>query len=139
MRPLTKTLLVIEVGVCFAPAFITLFLGILFIVPAQIYSLRAGDLFALVWISLCAGGIVGTIGLVVIVNKVFAPEYKAPKPRITWFMIACGVVPLVYFCIVSLEVYGISLDEFWSAYLPLICTMHFIYLGRHYLLRTRGV
>jgi hypothetical protein len=133
MKPVAKALLMIETTVCFAPAGALLCVGLL-MVPTQIYFLITGPGEAsltgpLTVIALTAGGAAGVVALL---NLLF---WIVDRPSAFigryWTLagaIAGGAALLPYTA-------GEVDSPWWRlvGWMPLVCSIHLIYLGRDFL------
>ena len=129
MTPIKKILLLLEVFFCFFPIAIVLAVGTFFL-PQQLYFfLTLGEIASLIVVSLTLGGWFGLVGLFILVSYIVGHiHYPVVSPRITFGLMAIGVVSVL----VGAQ-FGLPSYYKLIAFLPLICTVHLVYLGRKYL------
>jgi hypothetical protein len=129
MSPMTKKLLVIEVIICFSPIIFLLIMGTVFL-PQQLYFLvKYGEVGSLIVVVLTIGGWLGLISLIIVLNKLLNDSSeRIINNKLVVVFLALGTVSLV------------SADQFVLggiyravSLLPLICTLHIIYIGRKFL------
>ena len=133
MKGSTKAFLLIESVVCFAPALVMLALGVI-MVPVQIWFLlsRAGEdgtgaaLTVLAWV---AGGMGGVIALTNLMLWITTPRSIFIGRGWTLAGAVAGGAALWPYA------FGPVDSSWWrlAGLLPLLCAVHFIYLGRGFL------
>jgi hypothetical protein len=133
MKAANKTLLLIEVAVCFAPALLVLALGVIML-PVQIWFLftRAGEdgtVGAIAVIALVAGGIAGTIALANVLLRILRPPSNFLARGWTLVGILAGAATLMPYALGPVDSVGWRL----VGWMPLLCTFHLIYLSRGFL------
>jgi hypothetical protein len=136
MKPATKFLLQLETAVCFAPAAVLLLLGVIAL-PSQIYFLFAnpeediGGTLALSAVTI--GGIAGLVALTNLLSWIMNPSSSFIG---RWWTLAGAVVGGA-----ALLPYTIGpVDSHWwrlVGLMPLVCSVHLIYLGRDFLFPDR--
>ena len=137
MKPVAKALLMIETTVCFAPAGVLLWLGLL-MVPAEIYFLFTGpgdgsltDLLTL--LAWTAGGVAGVVALL---NLLFWIVDR-PSAFIGRYWTLAGAVAG---SAALLPYTAGEVDSPWwrlVGLMPLACSVHLMYLGRDFLFPDR--
>ena len=128
MKPLYKILILLEAIVSFGPLVLLLGLGLITI-PGAIISLYNGDFGGLVLLLIEVGGILGLIAFICVLLHIFEPSKYFIKPKkLRWFIL-CGFVSVLTFMFVT----GVNKSTLWLA-LPLVVSLHFLYLGRRYVL-----
>ena len=136
MRPICKAALILEIVLCFGPAFIFLCQGFILVTVFSFlsYSEAKPDFLFIPSIMRVVGGVLGTIGVVVLLRKIINPNLKImSSPKILFFMV-CGVLSLTQPLFSGINA---GLTWTWPAalifVLPLIAAFHIIYLGRSFL------
>jgi hypothetical protein len=134
MRAIAKTLLILEVVVCFGPAAILLLLGAL-MVPMQIYALVYEPLLwdgPLHLIGFVVCGICGLAVLVFVLYQLFRTDGNIRRPWLVLACIAFGTLPI-------LDI-AASAAAGWRvlAAMPLVCTAHIVFLSRRILFPGRA-
>jgi uncharacterized protein DUF6174 len=127
MRCSTKSLLCLEIVVCFAPVVLILLLGVL-LVPIQFVALNHEPLLwrdsATLLAQVACGGL-GLVTLFFMVGSIFFRRQPIASPWLICTGAALGALPIVPYA-----VYG---DTWWwrlVGILPLAATTHILYLGR---------
>jgi len=127
MRWTTKTLLCLEVVVCFAPVVVLLLLGVL-LVPMQFVAINHEPLMwrgsASLLASIACGGI-GLVTLVFMLGSIFFRRKPLASPWLICTGVAIGALPIV-----PMAVYGDPWGWKLVGALPLLATAHILYLGR---------
>jgi hypothetical protein len=145
VSPAVSLLLYAEVVVCFAPTLINLSLGIA-LTPTWIdLLLSIGspgapaelDYGPLRSIAFVIAGCLGSTGIVLILCLIGGWRPNRPAIRLVWLLIAIGVGATVAF---PLTMVGFSRSllhkgNILVVVLPLVCTIHLVYLARHQLIR----
>jgi hypothetical protein len=131
MSPAKRRFFIAELLVCFGPASLLLLLEIIFL-PNQLLLLYQGFGSAS-WVITTFGGIAGLTGLFFLSRKIMDASATIPNRVLLWFMIAAGYAALACWLLPSAP-------SHWSVYelvfliLPMIASVHIIYLGRSWLL-----
>ena len=126
LGPLAKTLLIIEVFVCFGPALLLLLFGLL-LVPMQFYFLFSYD-EAVIGAALLIGavfcGLAGFLTLTTVLGSLLEGQPVDRDPRYVYAGIALGLLPLL--------TYVTSNSPAWRlvGLLPIAATVHIVYLSR---------
>jgi hypothetical protein len=125
-----KSILLLEVAICFAPMTLVLLLGVI-MVPLQVGFLFAGEFSGLSLIAIVAMGIAGLVALFNVVRWLLIRPSYSLNAKVVLLLMCLGCVPLVVISVVGDT-------EVWRllAALPLICTAHLTYLARDYLFAT---
>jgi hypothetical protein len=126
MRAVLRTLLIVEMVVCFGPMTILLMMGAL-LVPIQVMALVWEPLL---WegpvevIGLVLSGSIGLVTLIVLLDKVFDETATVRRP---WLVLAGAVVGML-----ALIEPLTSSSGVWRALaaMPLIAGLHVLYLSR---------
>ena len=128
-----KTLLVIEVAVCFAPALLILALGLM-MVPVQVWFLftRAGEdgtSGALAVIAMVMGGIAGVIAVANLLLRILIPQSNLLGRGWTFVGALAGAAALTPYTLGPVD------SGWWRlvGWMPLLCALHLIYLCRRFL------
>lgn len=132
MRPLHKTLLLLEVVICFGPMLILLGAGLI-VIPVSIMSLVEGEFGGLPLLAMIVGGGLGITSLIALTLKILDPNSSTLTPRKIQLFMACGVLSILgFYFFVGRGGVG------WQAVffvLPLFASAHLLYLGRSYAFR----
>jgi hypothetical protein len=126
-----RSLLPVEVTVCFLPICVLLFLGIL-MVPMQVAYLATprveypSALLSLV--SFVAAGVAGLVALCFVMRWLMYGIRAGLNPKIVVLLMCAGALPLIYF---AAETDGFLGRLFYL--LPLLCTAHLVWLSQSYL------
>lgn len=133
MKSTAKALLLMEAVVCFAPALVLLGLGLIML-PVQIWFLlnRAGEDGtggALTVLALVLGGTAGTIALTNLMFWITAPRLSFLGRGWTLVGAVAGGAALWPYA------FGPVDSSWWRlvGFLPILCAVHLIYLGRDFL------
>jgi hypothetical protein len=130
MRWITKSLLCLEIVVCFAPVVLVLLLGVL-LVPIQFVAINHEPLLwrgsATLLASVACGGI-GLVTLFFMVGSIFFRRKSIASPWLICTGVALGALPIV-----PMAVYGDPWGWRVVGILPLVATAHILYLGRRIL------
>jgi hypothetical protein len=133
MKAAIKTLLMIEVAVCFAPASLILALGVM-MVPTQIWFLFRDQGEDPVWgplglIVLVIGGIAGNIAVLNLLLRILSPPSHFLPRGWTLLGTLAGAAALTPYT------FGPVDSGWWRlvGWMPLLCTLHLIYLGRRFM------
>ncbi len=132
MRKARKALLIIEVAICFLPATLILLMGVL-VAPLQLLLLFQGVWQALFTLVPVACGLAGLVALVSVIRRIFGRTEATLKPKIALALIVLGLLPVLPYLFFG--------DTIWwqiaVGYLPLLCSIHLVYLARGYLFSGR--
>jgi hypothetical protein len=133
MKATVKTFLLIETAVCFIPALLLLALGLIML-PVQISFLfaRAGDAGttgALTVIALVAGGMAGVTALANVLVAILSPASSFLGRGWTLAGAVAGGAALLPYAVGPVD------SAWWRlvGWMPLLCAVHVIYLGRAFL------
>ncbi len=130
MSPLQRMLLLLEVIVCYGPAFLLWGMGLI-VIPISITSLASGQISGLYLLAMLAGGGLGMAALISLVIKIMGSDSQIMSPfKIKLFM-ASGVIAIIAFLFMA-NVGGFNLLSILLL-LPIIASIHLIYLGRSYI------
>ena len=136
MSSVAKCFLWAEVTVCFAPAVLLLGIGLIAL-PVQIRYLIAGDadsiIGALTVIALTTGGAAGLVALGNLLNWVMDPPSIFIGRWYTLTGAIAGSAALLPYTAGEVD------SPWWRlvGWMPLVCTVHLMYLGRTFLFRSR--
>jgi hypothetical protein len=137
MKPAFKTLLLLEVAVCFAPALLLFVLGLM-MTPVQIWFLftrigNGGTDGALMLICLVVGGLAGIIALTNVLLRILSPPSNFLGRGWTLLGAFAGGAALMPVAIGPVD------SDWWRivGWMPLLCTFHLIYLCRGFLFARR--
>lgn len=133
MKAAIKTLVLIEVVVCFAPASLILAFGVM-MVPTQIWFLFTHEGEGAVsgplgLIVLVAGGIAGNIALLNLLLRILSPPVHFLGRGWTLLGALAGAAALTPYTFGPVDSAGWRL----VGWMPLLCTLHLIYLGRRFM------
>jgi uncharacterized membrane protein YidH (DUF202 family) len=133
MSQITRTLILLEAAVCFGNPCIVLFVGIVFapglLGAASVDAETLGMLLAVV------GGCIGMYGIIKLVRRILNSDARAPRPWVIWVCLSVGICTSF---LAARHMFDPDVQLF-SFGLPFAATLHFIYLGRSYLLGGRAV
>lgn len=129
---LRKTLLLVEVGVCFAPATLQLTLGLI-VAPMQIFFLVTGETSAqfgaLGFLAIVAAGICGLVALYSVMKWLLFHSATSLRPRTVVYLMCIGILPLIAFAPFAVHnILGVI-----TVILPLVGSVHLAWLARDYL------
>jgi hypothetical protein len=128
MKSLYRILILLEAVVSFGPLVLLLGLGLITI-PGAIISLFNGDLGGIILLLIEIGGILGLIAFICVLLHIFEPTKYFVKPKkLRWFIL-CGFASILMFMFIT----GVNKSTLWLV-LPLLVSLHFVYLGRRYVL-----
>jgi hypothetical protein len=130
MRANLKVLLVIELFVCFAPATLLLFFGLLFLPVSFVINPQLGNLDAL---AMVVGGLCGIVGIVVVVAALLSDKRPRLSTATILVLAALGVASLLPLVVGSVD----SLSWRLLGLLPILAGAHVIYLARSLLFKSR--
>jgi hypothetical protein len=135
MKPAFKILLLLEVAVCFAPALLVLMLGVM-MTPVQVWYLftgEAGMVSTLMFICLVVGGLAGNIALTNVLLRILSPPSHFLGRGWTLLGIFAGGAALLPLAVGDVD------SNWWRivGWMPLLCTLHLIYLCRGFLFARR--
>ncbi|TMP77222.1 hypothetical protein CWB73_20540 [Pseudoalteromonas phenolica] len=128
MKPLYKFLILLEALISFGPLVILLGLGLI-TMPAAVVGLISGEFGGVVLLLVEIGGILGIIAFICVLLHIFEPTKYFIKPKTLRWFIFCGFLSVLTFMFIM----GINKSAFWLI-LPLLVSVHFLYLGRRYVL-----
>ena len=123
MRANLKVLLVLELFVCFAPAVVMLFLGLIFLPVSFIMEPRLDNLDGL---AMVVGGICGIVGIFVVVAALMSGKKPELSTRVILILAAMGFASLLPLVIGSVD----SIRWRLFGLLPIAAGVHVIYLAR---------
>lgn len=131
MHPALKTLLIIEVAVCFGPLVLWWGMGVVFVgiqVIGLFYSFKEVALGLLMVSALVAAGAVGLMALLEVLRYIFNPSAALMNPKVTLLFVVIGLAP----------VFWMIYDVPWTPWIliglvPMVATIHIVYLARQYL------
>ena len=131
MKQVSKLLLLLEVLVCYGPAVCYLAIGLAF-VPFWLLSALTGEFAALTLLLMVVGGVCGIIALVALVIKLLNPRMAVISAGKIRILSMFGMVASV-----AILLQTGSLDRLYQAetlvfLLPVVASVHIIYLGRNY-------
>ena len=128
MRENLKVLLILELFVCFAPAVVLLFLGLL-IIPVSF--LMEPRLETLDGPAMVIGGLCGMVGISVVVSALMSGTKPRLSTPVVLVLAAMGFVSLLPLAIGSVDSFR------WRVFgwLPILAGLHVIYLARSLLFR----
>jgi hypothetical protein len=123
MRANLKVLLMLELFVCFAPAVVMLFLGLIFLPVSFVMDPRLGNLDGL---AMIVGGLCGVIGISVVVAALMSGKKPQLSTRVILVLAAMGFASLLPLVVGSVDSFG------WRLFglLPILAGVHVIYLAR---------
>lgn len=128
MASIRSTLLVLEAALCFSSLVPPLLVGLVFspgFLAAAPFDLEYLGMFGLV-----VGGVLGLFGLVTLLRKILGLRTRVTSRVALWLCLASGVSASVGAAWFMFEP-GVRLFTFG---LPLLATIHFMWLGRTHLL-----
>ncbi|MET0661472.1 MAG: hypothetical protein ABW110_25320 [Steroidobacteraceae bacterium] len=129
MKTSHKILLLLEVTLCFSPPVLMLATG-LFLLPFQVTfwaqdpNLWQGPVMV---IAMVAAGFIGLVTLLFVLSHLLRPNGVIRRPGWVLSGVLVGAAPLVP--------YVFAAELALIALLPLLCTLHIVYLARDMLLR----
>jgi hypothetical protein len=129
MKPALKILLLAEVVICFGPAFLILVMGFV-VIPVAFQSLVNGDTAGVYLLAMLLGGCFGMAALISLMIKILEPDSRTLSPRKILLFMSFGILALLGFLIMAGEG-GVSW-QLGIASLPLVASIHLIYMGRGY-------
>lgn len=132
MHPGLKTLFVLEVAVCFGPLILwwgmsLVYLGVQILGLFHKFSVDIVLGFLLTGVMVASGAL-GLIALLEVVRSIFNPAASLMNSKVAALFMIIGLIPVVW--IVS---YGEWANWKLIGVVPMIATLHIIYLGRYYL------
>ncbi len=130
MKPLFRFLILLEVVLCFGPATIMLAFSFIF-VPAIFFSRSPFELKALLYLLPTIGGCLGLTALICLVLHLFNPTQGYITPAKMRLFILTGITAIIVTCIL------LGTNEYGLVFylLPVVATIHLVYLGRAYVFR----
>jgi len=126
MNRALKALVVIEVFVCFSPALVLLFLGIMVIPNSFIAHPDVQNLGTLVTV---AGGLCGLVGALMLANLVVSGTPSRSTTRGILVLAAIGAASLLPIVVGAVDSFRWRL----IGLLPILASLHLIYLARTHL------
>jgi hypothetical protein len=132
MSQMKRTLILLEAAVCFGNACIVLFVGIVF--APGLLGAAFVDPEAVSMLLAVVGGCIGMYGIIKLLRRILDPDARAPLPRVIW---VCLLVGICTSFLTARHMFDPDVQLF-SFGLPFVATLHFIYLGRSYLLGSRA-
>ena len=130
MKPLFRFLILLEVILCFGPATIMLAMSFIFI-PAIFFSPAPFEPEAMFYLLPTIGGCLGLTALICLVLHLFNQTQGYITPAKMRLFIMCGVGAIILTCIL------LGTNEYGLVFylLPVLATVHLVYLGRAYVFR----
>lgn len=126
MRPIYKFLIIVEAIIGFGPLVIILGLGLIAI-PISIVGILDGYYGALLMLLIEIGGFLGMFAFISVLMHILEPSrYFLSFSKLRFFII-CGFCSILGFTFMS----GINIELIWLL-IPIVVSVHFIYLGRKY-------
>ena len=119
MHPIAKTLLVLEVLLCFGPAFLLLFAGAIFVVESG---------FEFWTVAPVLGGLAGLLALANAISWIFDNDANVMNPKFVLICLILGVVSLLPFLQSEVPILNFVIVA------TLVASAHLMYLARDYLL-----
>ncbi|WP_447528444.1 hypothetical protein [Vreelandella sp. TE19] len=129
MKPPLKILLLMEVIICFGPALLILVMGFV-VIPVAFQSLVDGHATGAYILAMLIGGCFGMAALISLVVKILEPDLRTLLPRKILLFMSFGMLALIGFLIMAGKG-GVSW-QLGIASLPLVASIHLIYVGRGY-------
>ena len=128
MTQVQKTLLVLEVLICFLPVSGVLLMGAM-LLPFQLLMLvttgEPGSLLLILWV---AGGICGLAAILHVLRFIFRTESSLPNPKSVLLLAVIGIAALM-----PLAAFSESGLSKIVTVMPVFCSIHLLYLAREYL------
>lgn len=128
MAQIRSTLLVLEAALCFGSLVPPLLVGLVFspaFLVAAPFDVESLGMFALV-----VGGVLGLFGVVTLLRKILGLTTRLTSAVVLWLCLASGICASVGAAWFMFEP-GVRLFTFG---LPILATLHFMWLGRTHLL-----
>jgi hypothetical protein len=132
MSQINRTLILLEAAVCFSNPCIVLFVGLVF--APGLLGAAFSDPEALGMLLAVIGGCMGMYGIIVLVRRILNPGARAPRPWVIWVCLSVGICTSF---LTARHMFDPDVQLF-SFGLPFVATLHFMYLGRSYLVGGRG-
>ncbi len=126
MKSSTKSLLFLEVLLCFAPVFMLLISGYFLVAVALI----KGEFGAWLIFAMVTGGTLGIMGLVPTLINIIDPGTEMRSPAKVKVYLLCGTGAMAFYAF-SVADHGWGLVAYFLA--PLIAGLHLVFLGRRHL------
>jgi hypothetical protein len=123
MRANLKILLILELFVCFAPALVLLFFGLVFIPVSFLMDPRLENLDGP---AMIVGGVAGVIGISIVVASLLSATRPKVSTPIALVLAALGCASLLPLAIGSVDSFRWRL----FGWLPILAGLHVIYLAR---------
>jgi hypothetical protein len=132
MSQFVRTLILLEAAVCFSEPCIVLFVGIVF--APGFLGAAFSDPEDLGMLLAVVGGCMGMYGIIKLLRSILNPDARVPRAWVIWVCLSVGI------CTSFLTArYILDPDvQLLSFGLPFVATLHFMYLGRSYLLGGRA-
>ena len=132
MSTIARTLIVVEVMICFGPMSLVLLLGLV-IAPMQLQFLFTlegeGRLGSLILLASVGAGMAGLVALTNVLLWILGPSSTFLGRRWTWLGILLGILPISMYAFGPVDSIGWRV----AGVLPLVCTLHLSYLARAFL------
>ena len=144
MTRLFKTILFLEILVCFGPTFLSLVTGVIFVLylaPSWLSRTHLDiEIGGALMVFALLGGVLGMIAVISLFIKIIKPSASVLSPSKLKIFVLSGIVAILG---VTWWMYGgLSFSNYAALIpvtfqiLPVIAAIHLVYLGRSYLFKT---